>query len=95
MGHFFQTFAEMDIKFSYITSCAQNAKAEDGTYYSLSHRYGVTKMQPFGNLLSVYAVSTVIPKFHQHLRFLLYNFDSFCLILLKFTPHLNQQTVHV
>ena len=26
MGHFFQTFAEMNIKFSYITSCAQMAK---------------------------------------------------------------------
>ena len=45
-------------KFSYITSCAQNAKAEEGTCYSLSHCYAMTKMQPSGNLLSFYAVST-------------------------------------
>ena len=57
MGHFFRTFAEMDIKFPYITSSAQNAKAEEGTCYSLSHRYGVIKMQPSRNLLSFYAVS--------------------------------------
>ena len=30
----FQTFAEMNMKFSYITSCAQNGKAEEGTCYS-------------------------------------------------------------
>ena len=59
MGHLFQTFAEMDIKFSYITSCAQNAKIEEGTCYSLSHRYSLTKMQPSGNLLPFYAVSKV------------------------------------
>ena len=33
-GSFFQTFAEMNIKFSYITSCAQNGKAEEGTCYN-------------------------------------------------------------
>ena len=31
------------------------------------------------------------PSFRQHLRFLPYNFDSFCPILFKFIPHLNHQ----
>ena len=31
---FFQTFAEMNIKLSYITGYAQNGKAEEGTCYS-------------------------------------------------------------
>ena len=39
--------------------------------------------------------NSILPSFRQHLRFLLYNFDSFCLILFKFTPHLNHQTMHV
>ena len=33
-GSFFQTFAEMNIKLSYITGYAQNGKAEEGTCYS-------------------------------------------------------------
>ena len=37
----------------------------------------------------------MIPWFCQHLRCLLYNFDSLCPILFKFTPHLNHQTVQV
>ena len=36
---------------------------------------------------------SMIPKFCQHLRFLLYNFDSFCPILFKFTPHLNPSDI--
>ena len=35
--------------------------------------------------------NSVILSFCQHLRFLLNNFDSFCPILLTFTPHLNHQ----
>ena len=31
----------------------------------------------------------------QHLRVLHYNFDGFCPILFKFTPHLDHQTMHV
>ena len=38
---------------------------------------------------------SVIPKFCQHLRWLRYNFDSFCPILFKFTPQLIYQTLHV
>ena len=37
---------------------------------------------------------SMIPKFSQHLRLLLYNFNSFCSILFKFIPHLNHQTMH-
>ena len=33
-GSFFQTFAEMNIKLSYIKGYAQNGKAEEGTCYS-------------------------------------------------------------
>ena len=43
---------------------------------------------------TVFSMS-VIPKFRQHLMILLYNFDGFCPILFKFTPHHNHQTVHV
>ena len=35
---------------------------------------------------------SVVPKFRQHLMILLYNFDSFCPILFKFTHHHNHQT---
>ena len=38
---------------------------------------------------------SVIPKFRQHLMILLYNCDSFCPILFKFTTHHNHQTMHV
>ena len=38
---------------------------------------------------------SMIPKFHQHLRLLPYNFNSFCPILFRFIPHLNHQTMHV
>ena len=31
----------------------------------------------------------------KQIRFLLYNFDSFYLILLKFTPHLTHQKMHI
>ena len=37
----------------------------------------------------------IVHIFRQHLRCLLYNFDSFCPILFKFTPHLSHQTMHV
>ena len=43
---------------------------------------------------TVFSIS-VIPSFRQHLRVLLYNFDSFCPILFKFTPHLDHQRMHV
>ena len=55
-------------------------------------------LNPLQNVVLVgYTVfsMSVIPWFHQHLRCLLYNFDSFCPILFKFTPHHNHQTVHV
>ena len=37
---------------------------------------------------------SVISKFRQHLMILLYNCDSFCPILFKFTSHHNHQTMH-
>ena len=43
---------------------------------------------------TVFSMSMIL-SFRQHLRLLLFNFDSFCPILFKFTPHLNHQTMHV
>ena len=43
---------------------------------------------------TVFSMS-VIPSFRQHLMFLLYNFDSCCPILFKFTLHRNHQTMYV
>ena len=37
----------------------------------------------------------IILQFRQHLRILLYNFDSFCPILFKFVPHHNHPTMQV
>ena len=38
---------------------------------------------------------SVIPSFRQHLKILLCNFDRFCPILFRCTPHHNHQTMHV
>ena len=38
---------------------------------------------------------SIILKFRLHLMILLYNFDSFCPILFRFTPYHNHQTMHV
>ena len=43
---------------------------------------------------TVFSMS-VIQSSCQHLRVLLYDFDSLCPILFKFTPHLDQQRMHV
>ena len=48
---------------------------------------------PQNRVYTVFSMST-IPKFRQHSRFLLSNFDSFCPILFKFTSHLNHHTMH-
>ena len=47
------------------------------------------------NILLGGILFSACPSFRQHLRVLFYNFDSFCQILFKFTPHLDHQTVHV
>ena len=49
----------------------------------------------WGILFFQHVRDSEILSFNQHLRLLLYNFNSFCLILCKFTPHLNHQTMHV
>ena len=57
-------------------------------------RFNVFFLYPLQNrVLRGYTVfsMSVIPSFRQHLRVLLYNFDSFCPILFKFTPHLDHQ----
>ena len=46
-----------------------------------------------GVLAWAYTVFSI--SFRQHLMILLYNFDSFCPILFKFTPHHNYQTMPV
>ena len=52
---------------------------------------------PQNRVLGVYTVfsMSIIPKFRQHLMTLLYNFDSLCPVLFKFTTHHNHQTMHV
>ena len=42
----------------------------------------------------MFSYSTLNVFYHCHLECLLYNFDSFCPILFKFTPHHNHQTVY-
>ena len=67
----------------------QAAAAYSSLYY--------TPPPPQNIVLGGYTVfsMSMIPKFRQHLRCLLYNFDSFCPILFKSPPHLDHQTVHV
>ena len=43
----------------------------------------------FSMSVSPWFRDSMIARFCQHLRFLLYNFDSFCPILFNSTPHLN------